>query len=166
MAAARMLANANIRAAVEATIRGHARACRISAARVLRELAMIAFADIGDLLEADPDRPGMSRLRPLATMPPAARRALVSVRVKRTRVREEVRGEVKLTISTEEVEYKLGSKLEALEQLCRYLGLTRPGAALEALLAMMEAERVGCANLHTLSTRSQAPEPSATGTRR
>ena len=67
-AAARMLANDNIRAEVEATIRGHAKACRISATRVLRELAMIAFADIGDLFDTDPARPGAALEQLLAMM--------------------------------------------------------------------------------------------------
>src|SRR5262245_11612829 len=50
---ARLLANPSIRGEVDAAAVGHARRCGISARRVLRELAAVAFFDPADVFEAN-----------------------------------------------------------------------------------------------------------------
>lgn len=87
---------------------------------MLREIAAIAFADIGEGFEPNPDG-GMDRPVPLSRMPPAARKAVRSVKVKRRLVKCKASGD--LIEEVEEVEYKFHSKLDALDKLCRHLGL-------------------------------------------
>src|SRR5262245_23570980 len=84
-----LLTNPDIRREVEAAAWEHARRCEISARRVLREVAIVAFADVGDVFDADPHT-GLPTPRNWADVPPAARRAVQSVKVKRRRLRTRV----------------------------------------------------------------------------
>jgi phage terminase small subunit len=138
--ASRLLEKPIIAAEIAAARRDLARRSRVSALRVLRELAAIAFFDPIDVFKDDPDT-GLPVPRPWAEVSPAARRAIASVRVKRRRIRVETRGDVEIVEEVEEVEYRFNSKLEALDKLARHLGLTRNGAALEQLLALLAEEQ-------------------------
>jgi hypothetical protein len=143
-AAHRLLTNDNIRREIEAATREHARRCGISARRTLRELAGIAFADFGDLFDADPHT-GLPRPRDWSDVPPATRRAVQSVKVKKRRIRSTRYKEGRETVTeveeVEEVEYKLHPKMDALKVLCEHQGLVKDAPALrEALDRLREAD--------------------------
>ena len=129
----RLLANPAIAAEVEAAREHYRTAVRVDAERVLREVAAVAFADPADLYEPDPSNQGLPTPRPWGDVPPAARKAVASVRVKRKKLKAV--GEAAWEI--EELEYRTHSKLDALDKLCRHLGLLKDGAALEALVAAL-----------------------------
>lgn len=135
--ARRLLEKPEIKAEVEAAIRDHARLCKVSALRVLREIAGVAFADVADAF-ADDAHTGLPAPRPLSQIPPGTRRAIQSVKVKRRRVRSDTRGDTREVEEVEEVEYRFASKLDALDKLCKHLGLTKDGAALEQLLGLLK----------------------------
>ncbi len=137
--ASRLLAKAIIKSELEAAEKEHARRCSISARRVLREIASLAFADIGDAFDDDKFNADLPKPRPLTKMPAATRRAIQSVKVKRRKLK----GEDDEIYEIEEIEYKLADKLSALEKLCKHLGLTSDGSAIEKLLAMIEEEKRG-----------------------
>lgn len=88
--------------------------------RALRELAAIAFADPADVYAADPGNGGLPAPRPWDDIPPAARRAVAAVKVKRRRLRDKADA---TEWELEEVEYKFHSKTDALDKLCKKLGL-------------------------------------------
>lgn len=127
----RLLADINIRAEIEAAGWEHARRCGISARRVLRELASVAFADVGDAFEDNPFT-GLPSPRALKDMPPATRRAIQSVKVKRKRLVGGGGKDDTTEWEVEEIEYKFADKLSALDKLCKHLGLT-DGTALERI---------------------------------
>lgn len=128
----RLLRKPSVKAEVKAALRAHARRCRIDAQRVLRELAAIAFADVGEAFE-DGTHGGLPSPRPLGKMPKATRRAIQSVKVKR-RVISSSNDE---DYEVQEIEYKFADKLSALDKLCKHLGLTSDGEALKELLKML-----------------------------
>ena len=101
------------------------RRTRLDADRLLRELAEIAFSDIGDLFDQDG-----SPLMP-HQIPPYARGAIESLTVART---VSATGAV-----TETFRVKFWDKGKALELLARHLGLSRPLPPLETLLSQMPA---------------------------
>ena len=80
VAASRLVAKANIAAEVKAARRAQQRRCRVGADAALRELAAVAFADIGDLVD-----PATNQLLPIRRIPLATRRALQSFRTTRER---------------------------------------------------------------------------------
>ena len=125
-AAARLLQNDLIKAEIEACTRANARRCGISARKVLRELAAVAFADAADVCETDAS--GATVVKPLSRIPPAARKAIQSVKVRRRRIA----GGGDEVYEVEEVEYKLSDKQAALEKLARRLGLLGADAAGDA----------------------------------
>jgi phage terminase small subunit len=115
----KLLATANIQAELEAAREGYCRAVRVSNLKVLRELASLAFADIGEAFDPDPAG-GLDVPRPLSRIKPAVRKAMQVVKVKRRKVKQ--KGSDEVLEEVEEVEYKFHSKLEALEKLCKKLG--------------------------------------------
>lgn len=92
-------------------MRAHERRCRVAADRVIRELAAVAFADIGDVLDED------GRLLPWSEIPPPARRAIARITVRRCRD------------GSETVTVVMRPKLAALDKLARHLGLYRKAPA-------------------------------------
>ena len=101
------------------------RRTRVDADRVLRELAAVAFSDIGDLFDAD------GQPLPTHLIDPIARLAIESLTVART---VSATGAV-----TETFRVKFWDKGKALDLLARHLGLGRPLPPLETLLAHMPA---------------------------
>ena len=99
------------------TVADKARLCRVTAKRVIEELAAIAFSDIGDVFGAD------GRIIPLAEIPPQTRRAIASYKVRQeTRTRNGPGGE-KVMESVEVIAVRLHPKVAALAALARYLGM-------------------------------------------
>lgn len=114
-----LLSNPIIKAEVQAAQEAYAAKVRVSKLRVIRETAALAFADIGDLFERNPDG-GLPRPRDWDDVPPATRKAVQSVKVKRRRLKSD---DDATEWEVEEIDYKLYSKTDALEKLCKRLGL-------------------------------------------
>jgi hypothetical protein len=109
----------------------------VSAMRVLREVAAVAFADMDDIWADGPG--GQPVLRPWRDIPPAARRTIQTIKVKHRRVD----GSGDEVYEVEEIEVRHHSKMDALDKLCRHLGLTKDGAALKGLLALLAGREEG-----------------------
>lgn len=125
--ASRMLKKPNVVKEVKAARSALAKRSRITAEKVLREYARIAFSDVGDMVAAD------GKIAPMRNIPLEARRAIASVKVgrsKTTRLGEE-------SVEECEVEYKLWPKTEALNKLFTHLGLSSEITPLDALLASL-----------------------------
>lgn len=116
--ASRLMTNAVIRAELDAAQAAYAARVRVDKERVLAELAALAFADPNDLYE--PDGEGMPVPRHWRTVPPMARKAIASVKVKRKRLKSDSDA---TAWEVEELEYRFHSKTDALEKLCKRLNL-------------------------------------------
>lgn len=88
----------------------------ITIERVLEELALLGFSDIGEVLDFSGDQP---RLKPANLISPRARRLISSIKVKRY-VERRGRGDDPDDV-VEITEFKLWSKDSALEKLGKYL---------------------------------------------
>jgi phage terminase small subunit len=151
--ASRLLRNAKVQAAIQAGQEKRAEKSGVKAEQVLAELALIAFSDVGQVLDFSRNEP---RLRPASEISEAARRSISSVKVKRyTEGHGDEAREVEVT------EFKLWSKDGALQQLGRHLGLFverhehtgRNGGPIEHRV-MDDAER--CQRLTALFDRVRA----------
>lgn len=105
--AARLLANVNIRARVDALMAQRSRRVGVSADRVVRELARLAFVSAPDVVDS-----GSGAVRPGASEDDLA--AIASVRVKTATFDAG---------DSVEREVKLCDKLKALELLGKHLGM-------------------------------------------
>lgn len=114
--AARLLGNASVQAAVSAGQAAQQKRTQVTADRLVDELALIAFSDLGQVLDFSGPVP---RLRPANEISEAARRALASVKVRR-----EAGGEDDPPADV--VEFKLWPKLDAIDKLARRLGFYAP----------------------------------------
>lgn len=108
--------NPNIRAEIKAAREEYKRRVRVNATRVLRGVSELAFADPADAFSDGKDG-GLPEPNPLGSIPPATRRAITSVKVKR---RRRLVGEVEWEV--QEVEYKFSDKGAAFDKLCKKLG--------------------------------------------
>jgi len=133
-AAQRLLKIDSIKSELDAAIREHARRCGVSARRTIREIAAIAYADPDDIYGPDPTT-GFPVPRPWKDIPPAARKVIASVKVKRNR---RVNGDEEWEY--EELEYRTHSKDAALDKLCRRLNLYRDIPPLEVILGAITPE--------------------------
>jgi len=108
----RLLKRPHIQAAIEARLRDLADGAQLRSEAILLELAKIAFADIGQVI----DFSGADlRLRPANEIPGDARAAIESLKVKRY-----LEGQGEHAREVEVTEFKLHDKLGALEKLGRY----------------------------------------------
>lgn len=130
----RLLEDPRIQAEIAAARVAHQRACRVTAGRTLRALAAVAFADPADLFEEDAD--GALSPKRLSQVPPATRRAVQAIKVKRRRLKSD---KDKTAWEVEEIEFKLADKMSALDKLCKYTGIAKDGAALEELIRALGA---------------------------
>jgi phage terminase small subunit len=117
--AAQNLSKLNIREAVDKALAERQGRVQISADRVLREVAILAFSDLGQVLDFAGDR---LSLKPPSQIPESARRALASVKVRRY-----VEGAGDLAREVELIEFRLHPKVEALRDLAKHLGILREG---------------------------------------
>ncbi len=114
--------------AAQASLRAR---CVQDAERVVRELAAIAFGDIGDIVDyTSADAP---RLKPARDVPAIARKALRSMKAS-VRVLPDGEGRV------ERWEVTMHDKLGALEKLARHLGLLQGEAPLAELLRRLSPD--------------------------
>lgn len=125
-----LLKKPNIRKAIRLRLDAVARRCRVSAAKVVRGFARLAFYDIGAAFDLTRNEPV---LLPPREIPFEVRQAITAVKVKR-RVLKSDSDEV---YEVEEWEYKFADKLSALDKLSRHLGLYKDMPPLEALLAIL-----------------------------
>ncbi len=130
----KLLAKPSIRQEIKNRQFDMRRRLRIGADKVLRECAAIAFSDFFDLLD------DANRLRPLREIPLYARRAIMSMKVKKVKTTTRKNGDETVIETEQVVEYRLWSKTDALEKLFRYLGLTQEITPLDALLASLPVD--------------------------
>lgn len=116
--AIRLLQKPTIQRELKAAEEEYQRRTRVSKLRVLKELALIAFFDPADAYEPAPDG-GQDIPKPMSKIPAPLRRAMSGSRTKRRRIV----GEGQELYEVEEVEYKFAGKLDALDKLCKKLGL-------------------------------------------
>lgn len=109
-AASRLLGNVRVQQAISAAQQERARRTDITADRVIQELALIAFSDLGDVFENDA---GTLKMRKLSELPGGVRRAIESIREQPT--------DKGLTRSV-----KMHSKVAALKMLADHLGMEAP----------------------------------------
>lgn len=129
--AVRLLAKVKVRAHVRKLRAGYARQVGVDALRTLRETATVAFADIGDLFEPDPDNGGLPKPRDWKDVSPLVRKAVQSVKINRRRLRNK---KDSTQWEVESLEYKLFPKLDAIKTLCQHLGLTHDAPAIREAL--------------------------------
>ena len=127
--AGRLLALPAVAREVQAGRAAQRRRTRVTADRVLRELAAVAFSDIGDLFDHN------GRPVPVHRLDPMARRAIAAVSIGRV--------DGPAGVVSERFHVRFWDKLRALELLARYVGLDRPPPPLTAVLdALPEHVRV------------------------
>ncbi len=154
--ATRLLENPIIQSEISAVNDAHSKRIRVDKERVLAELAALAFSDPDDIYESDDDNGGLPRPKRWRDVPPLARKAIQSVKVKRKRLAndsDETAWEI------EELEYRFHSKTDALDKLCKRLGFyveseggTKPAIPVELVTRLLAA----------LGTRQPQP-PAAAG---
>lgn len=115
--AGKLLSKPFIQAEIKASQDEYVRRTRISKARVVRQVAELAFFDPADLYDEGPE--GAPTPKPWGDVPPAARRAIASVKIKRKRLRDE---HDSTEWEVEELEYKFAPKSAELDKLCKKLG--------------------------------------------
>lgn len=109
----RLLGNVSVAAAIAAALAERARRCGIDADRVLKELAAVAFSDLGELIEFTAEG---FRFKDAGAVSEAARRAVSGIKVRR-----EAGGPNREP--AEVVEFKLWPKVESLNLLGKHLGM-------------------------------------------
>jgi hypothetical protein len=131
-----MLARPHVAAEIRARRAAQRRRCQVEADLVLDEICNVAFSDILGLYD---QQTGLLRMP--RQIPYNVRKAISSVKISRERrytVTETSRGRTSQTTVTDTViEYKLWPKMEALEKLCRYLGLDTEVPDLEKILNVL-----------------------------
>ncbi len=115
----RLLRKVKILDAIAAGQKALAATAQINAERVIRELATIAFADLGQLYDAD------GQLLPVNQLPEEARRALAGIKI--------LKGD-----GSGILEYKLWNKVDALEKLGKHLGLFREQMDVDMAVEVVE----------------------------
>ncbi len=118
--AGRLLALPAVAREVRAGRAAQRKRTRVTADRVVRELAAIAFSDIGDLFDSN------GRPIPVHRLDPVTRRAIAAVSIGRV--------DGPAGVVREKFSVRFWDKLRALELLARYLGLDRPPPPLTAVL--------------------------------
>lgn len=108
-----LLKNPEIARLVKQRVKEASARADVTVGRVLSELALLAFSDIGEVLDFSGAQP---RLRPANEIPPRARRLLSSIKVKRY-----VEGQGDDAQPVEVTEFRLWSKDAALKNLGKYL---------------------------------------------
>jgi phage terminase small subunit len=135
--ASQLLAKVNIRSEVKAARIEQQKRTRVTADRVIRELARCAFSDVYDLYDSE------GKLRAARDIPLETRKAVAAVKIRKEKITRRQSGETDIAESECEVEYKMWNKLDALGKLCNHLGLTTEITPFEALLASLPPHLAG-----------------------
>jgi len=137
VSASQLLKKPKIKAEIAAAECAISRRCRVSAERVVRELAAVAFSDIGD--HVDYTNEGLPRLKPGKSVTATARKSLKKIKIKTRRLKSHGNDD-SVVEEVEEAEVELYDKLSALDKLSKQLGLFKDEAPIEALLRQLPAE--------------------------
>lgn len=113
---ARLLANVSVQEAIAAAKAARAKRTEVTADRVLRELALIGFADIGEVIEVEDD--GGVSVRKLDGLPKRVRRSIAEL-TQTTSYGKDGDKSVRLSL-------KHHSKTAALKMLMDHLGMASP----------------------------------------
>ena len=111
----RLLSNAMVQTRIQELQQSRSERTQITADNVLREIALLAFSDLGAVLDFDGDE---VRLKPAKEISKGARRTLSAMKVKRV-----WEGSSDNRVPVDVIEFKLWSKTEALRDLGRHLKL-------------------------------------------
>lgn len=123
----------------------------VSAERVLSELAALAFSDLGEVVD-------LNDFALRQRMPPTARRAISSVKLRKTTTTN-ARGGKK---EVQAIDLKMHAKADALDKLSRHLGLYKDLPPLETVLALLPP--VMAATVRAELARAVPPAGGAGGT--
>jgi phage terminase small subunit len=135
-AASRMLAKPAVKEELKAARLAMQRRTNITADRVLEEVARLAFSDVSELVDVD------GSLKAPRDLPMETRRAIASTRVKQVKIVTDTNGRRTFTSTEEVIEYRLFTKIGALQVLLRYLGLDRAVPGLSELFSHLPGELV------------------------
>ncbi len=130
-AAWQLLRNPAVRAAIHDGRNAIAQRALVSAEQVIRETAIVAFADLADVMDFTGDEICEKRAK---TIDPQKRRAIQSVKIT-TKTTSYGRGDDKLTETTRTVEYRLWDKMAALDKLAKHFGLFLDQDQIQAIVA-------------------------------
>jgi len=119
----KLLAKPSIQHELSIVLTELAKRVGINTRKVLRETAAVAFLDHADVFEEGWD--GSPKPKKWNEIPPSARKAISSVKIKRKVIAGE---EGQDSYILEEIEYKFHDKNKAIDTLCKRLGLTRTKA--------------------------------------
>lgn len=128
--ASRLLRKSNVKRAIElgqTAIRGRT---RVTADRVVRQYARIAFADIGMAFDLTKSTPVLLAPRDI---PFDTRQAITAIKLKRRVIKHD--GEEDYEV--EEWEYKFADKVSALDKLSKHLGLYQELPPLDQILMLL-----------------------------
>jgi phage terminase small subunit len=106
-----------IKAEIKAAEAFIARRNRVTADRVVRELAAIAFADVGDVFDFGQDGPPVPK--PGKHIPHRVRKAILSIKHETKCIPQEGGDPIEIV----QVEYKFHPKMSALDKLYEHLGM-------------------------------------------
>jgi hypothetical protein len=161
----KLLLNPAILAEIEVARIDYRKRCGISFAKIVRKLATIALGDPDDLYEPDPENDGLPKPRAWATIPPAARKNIVTVKLKRRKLKppKPKKGQKAddCLYEIEEMEYKVLDPMAALDKLCLYLGVTKGSLTVEDLRTIVAGEQAAQA---PQGTQAGGPASSEGGT--
>lgn len=148
-----LLTEPAVQAAISAAMAARSRKVGITAERVLEEIALVAFADIGEVIRVDEH--GMVYVRQLENLRPEARRAISEIKQTST---EHWDQEEERTVEKIQLGVKLNPKVNALKLLVDHLGLNAPVKHDHSVEMKSARERLA-ARLDELASR----KPSACG---
>lgn len=118
--ASKLLSQATIQERLRELLAEREKRCEITADRVLKELAVLAFSDIKNYIVIDEDT-GAIRARGFDEMPEDASRALMSVTEDRT-IKEDAKDNSKVIVY-DKVNFRMHDKPKALDMVARHLGM-------------------------------------------
>jgi phage terminase small subunit len=123
--AGHLLVNVSIRRAIREAMARRAAKIQLKAERVVQELMDIGFLDPADIFDFNGAVPVLKRA---SRIPERARRAIASVKIKTLKAkRKKGEDDPPEAQTITEVEVKFWSKPDALEKLCRHLGILPTG---------------------------------------
>lgn len=128
--ATQLLSKLHIRERIRDEQNAAAERALISVARTLREISYVAHSDVGDIFDFSGTH---LRLKRAKDIPLRARRAIASVKVKRT-----IEGNGDNSREVEVLEFKFWDKAAALDKLCRHLAIYADQAEIEKLRALLD----------------------------
>lgn len=144
----RLLKDARVAKAIAAGQKARLARARVKGDRIVQELETLALVDIGDIIDFTAEVP---MLKAANTIPENARRAITSVKVRRTIVPGGVPPR-----AVEIIEFKLSDKNTALTTLMRHHGLLIDKIKIEDDLSEEELERRVLTALRTAAARKKA----------